>query len=118
MIEFVYECVVNEEARGLFELAYGPGGAWSALFGDSPGFRGTTLLRDAEQPRRYLAIEIWDTAADREEALAEGAAEYAALGATLAEWTESRRELGIFRVLAEGTVRPRGRPGGSGRRRR
>ena len=50
MIEIVWEYVVKEEARGQFELAYGPGGAWSKLFARCPGFRGTTLLRDTKNP--------------------------------------------------------------------
>jgi hypothetical protein len=36
MIEIVWEFVVKEEARGQFELAYGPGGAWSKLFARWP----------------------------------------------------------------------------------
>ncbi len=58
MVEIVWEFVVKEEARGQFELAYGPGGAWSKLFARYPGFRGTTLLRDTENPRRYLTIDF------------------------------------------------------------
>ena len=111
MVEIVCEFVVREEARGQFELAFGPGGAWSKLFARAPGFRGTTVLRDAENPRRYLTIDLWETAAQREQALAERRAEYASLEAALGEWTESRAELGVFRVLAEATVRPRGRAG-------
>ena len=109
MIEIVWEFVVKEEARGQFELAYGPGGAWSKLFAQCPGFRGTTLLRDTENPRRYLAIDLWDTEAQREQMLAERKAEYARMDAALGDWTESKTELGIFRVLAEATVHPRGR---------
>ncbi|HUT21073.1 MAG TPA: antibiotic biosynthesis monooxygenase [Anaerolineae bacterium] len=109
MIEVVWEFVVKEEARGQFELAYGPGGAWSKLFAQCPGFRGTTLLRDTENPRRYLAIDLWDTEAQREQVLAERKAEYARVDAALGDWTESKTEVGIFRVLAEATVRPRGR---------
>jgi heme-degrading monooxygenase HmoA len=109
MIEIVCEFVVKEEARGQFELAYGPGGAWSKLFAQAPGFRGTTLLRDTENPRRYLAIDLWDTVAQWEQTLAEREAEYASLDDVLADWTESRNEVGIYRVLAEATVRPRGR---------
>jgi len=109
MIEIVCAFVVKEEARGQFELAYGPGGAWSGLFARSPGFRGTTLLRDTKNPRRYLAIDLWDTEALREQALAEREAEYSSLDAAFGDWTESRAEVGIFRVLAEATVRPRGR---------
>jgi heme-degrading monooxygenase HmoA len=109
MIEIVCEFVVKEEARGQFELAYGPGGAWSKLFARYPGFRGTTLLRDTKNPRRYLTIDFWDTEAQREQMLAERKAEYSNLDAAFGDWTESRTEVGIFRVLAEATVHPRGR---------
>ena len=109
MVEIVWEFVVKEEARGQFELAYGPGGAWSELFARCPGFRGTTLLRDTRDPRRYLAVDLWDTEAHREQALVECQAEYADLETAFAGWTESRTEVGVFRVLAEATVRPRGR---------
>ena len=109
MIEIVWEFVVKEEARGQFELAYGPGGAWSKLFARCPGFRGTTVLRDTKNPRRYLTIDLWETGAQREQALAESKAEYSDLEAAFADWTESKTEVGIFRVLAEATVHPRGR---------
>jgi hypothetical protein len=109
MIEIVWEFVVKEEVRGQFELAYGPGGAWSKLFARCPGFRGTTLLRDTKNPRRYLTIDLWDTLAQREQILAESKAEYVNLEAAFADWTESRTEVGIFRVQAEATVYPRGR---------
>ena len=109
MIEIVSKFVVREEARGQFELAYGPGGAWGKVFARCPGFRGATLLCDTNNPRRYLMIDLWDTLAQREQALAERKAEYSNLEAAFAGWTESRSEVGIFRVQAEATVRPRGR---------
>jgi heme-degrading monooxygenase HmoA len=111
MIEIVCEFVVKEEARGKFELAYGPGGAWSKLFARCPGFRGTTVLRDTKNPRRYLTIDLWDTLAQREQMLAERETEYSNLEAAFGDWTESKTEVGIFRVLAEATVHPRGRAG-------
>ena len=111
MIEIVWEFVVREEAQGQFELAFGPGGAWGKLFASCQGFRGTTLLRDAKSPRRYLAIDLWDTEAQREQMLAEHETEYAKLDASFADWTESKKEVGIFRVMAEATVRPRGKVG-------
>jgi hypothetical protein len=116
MIEIVCEFVVKEEARGQFELAYGPGGAWSKLFAQCPGFRGTTLLRDTRNPRRYLAIDLWDTEAERGQALVERQDDYARLEAAFEEWTESRTEVGAFRVQAEATVYPRGRARRTSRR--
>jgi heme-degrading monooxygenase HmoA len=111
MVEIVCEYVVKQEARGQFELAYGPGGAWSRLFARSPGFRGTTVQRDTKDPRRYLTIELWDSVAQRGQALAEGEAEYSSLEAALAGCAETKIEVGTFSVLAEATVRPRGRAG-------
>ncbi len=100
MIEIIWEFVVKEEARAKFELAYGPGGAWSNLFSRYPGFRGTTLMRDKKNPRRYLTIDLWDTVAQREQVLAERPVEYSNLDAAFSEWTESEIEVGIFGVLA------------------
>ncbi len=113
MVEIVSEVVVKEEARGQFELAYGPGGAWSKLFARCLGFRGTTVLRDTRDPCRYLTIDLWDAVAQRDQALAERKSEYSGLEAAFRDWTESRTEVGVFTVLAEATVRPRGGAGRS-----
>ncbi len=109
MIEIVWEVVVKEERRGQFELTFGPGGAWSKLFAKRTGFRGTTLLRDTQDPHRYLVIDIWDSEAQRGQSLAECQAEFEKLQASLSEWSKSMIELGVYRLLAEGTVRTRSR---------
>ncbi|HET90192.1 MAG TPA: hypothetical protein ENN99_05570 [Chloroflexi bacterium] len=67
MVEIVWEFGVREEARGQFELAYGPGGAWDRLFARRSGFLGITVLRDAKNPWRYLTIDLWETEAHREQ---------------------------------------------------
>ena len=107
MIEIVLEFIAKKDTRGQFELAYGPGGAWSKLFSRCPGFRGTTLMRDTKNPQRYLTIDLWDTVDQREQALAEHKTEYAELKALFGEWTESVTEVGTFSVRGEATVRPR-----------
>lgn len=115
MVEIVGEYIVKEEARGQFELAYGPGGAWGRLFARCAGFRGITLLRDTKDLRRYLAVELWDSEVQRQQALTERQEEYATLDAALAAWCASRNELGTFRVLAEATVRSQSKAGPRGR---
>jgi hypothetical protein len=69
MFEFVWEFVAKEEARGQFELVYGPGGAWSKLFARCPGYRGTNVLRNTENTQRYLTIDLWKTEDQRERVL-------------------------------------------------
>lgn len=116
MVQSVREFVVKEEARGRFELAFGPGGTWSKLVARSPGFRGTMLLCDTQDPRRFLVIDLWDSEAHREQLRAAHGAELAALDAIFAELIETTAALGVFRVRAEGTVRPVGKPRGRGGR--
>jgi heme-degrading monooxygenase HmoA len=112
MIQVVWEFDVKDEHRTDFELAYGPGGAWSDLFSKAPGFRGTVLLRDTTNPLRYLTIDTWDSEAQREAMLAESADAYATLDASFRDWTTAESELGTFRMMAEASIRPQsvGRP--------
>jgi heme-degrading monooxygenase HmoA len=42
-----------------FERAYGPGGEWASFFSRGEGYDGTELLRDLEQPGRYVVIDRW-----------------------------------------------------------
>src|SRR5207247_11169727 len=54
---FVYEVSEPEE----FEGVYGPDGEWAQFFRTGSGFVGTELLRDLEQPGRYLVVDRWET---------------------------------------------------------
>lgn len=111
MIEVLHEFIVKDEAHAQFELAFGPGGAWSQIFARQPGFRGLSVLHETTNPRRYLTVEVWDSLAARDRALAEHAAGRAALDAQLDGWIESRSEAGVFRMLAEATIRPHPKAG-------
>jgi heme-degrading monooxygenase HmoA len=44
-----------------FERAYGAGGEWAEFFRAAGGYIGTELLRDVEQPGRYLVIDRWES---------------------------------------------------------
>jgi heme-degrading monooxygenase HmoA len=56
--------VFRYEARdaGTFEAAYGPEGEWAQFFRQGRGYIGTELLRDVEEPERYLVIDRWESA--------------------------------------------------------
>lgn len=96
MIEIVWEFVVKPEAIEAFVDAYGPDGDWSQLFGLHPGYRGTTLLRDTHDPRRFLTVDRWESLEAFARMRADSAALYAELDRDLAPLTESERELGVF----------------------
>lgn len=101
MIQIVWQYEVKEEFRAKFELAYGPGSAWSQLFGNSPGFRGTALLRDTHNPHRYLTLDSWDSEEHREASLKDQSDEYSSLDATFQEWTNAKVQVGVYKLLSE-----------------
>jgi heme-degrading monooxygenase HmoA len=111
MIQIVWQFVIKEGSRGKFELAYGPGGPWSALFAKVPGYRGTALLRDTEDPRKYLTIDAWDTEEHHQSFLSQYREGYQALDAGFSELFLTETKVGAFKLLAEATVRPAPKPG-------
>ncbi len=64
MIVIAWEFRVQSSRAAEFERAYGPEGDWARLFGRSPAYRGTELLRDPDDPERYLTLDRWDDVAD------------------------------------------------------
>jgi hypothetical protein len=107
MIQIVWEFIVKESAIGRFLRAYGPDGAWSRLFQEFPGFLGTTLLRDQENPRRFLTIDVWETGSHRKRMLTQAKGRYSDLDEILADLTESEDEIGVFNTLTDVSARAR-----------
>jgi heme-degrading monooxygenase HmoA len=59
VIALVFSYEVRDTAQ--FEAVYGPEGEWATFFTDAAGYIGTELLRDVEQPGRYLVIDRWES---------------------------------------------------------
>lgn len=96
MIHFVWEFVAPPDQTLEFERCYAPDGPWAELFRRAPGYRGTSLLRDAEQPRRYITIDRWETAAAQQAMRERFAREYEVLDLACEQLTESERRIGVF----------------------
>jgi heme-degrading monooxygenase HmoA len=62
MLHIVWEFVAKPECVAEFERHYGPEGTWARLFRRSPGYRGTELYRDRNEPGRYLLVDRWEDA--------------------------------------------------------
>ena len=99
MLHILWEYLVREEKRTEFERHYHGNGTWAVLFRRDPGYRGTTLLRDPEDPARYLTIDAWDAAASFHRFQQQFAAEYAAIDQQMEALTESERHLGTFETI-------------------
>jgi heme-degrading monooxygenase HmoA len=74
MIALVFRYEVREPEE--FERVYGPQGEWAQFFGDGRGYIGTELLRDVEEPGRYLVIDRWESVEAYNAFLAEHNDEY------------------------------------------
>jgi heme-degrading monooxygenase HmoA len=59
MFVVVWQFEIAEEKIAAFEAAYGPAGDWAKLFGKSPEYQGTELLRDSYVAGSYLTIDRW-----------------------------------------------------------
>ena len=99
MIQIVWEFHAKPDRIEEFEQAYSSTGAWSALFARAPGYRGTTLARDPQQPTRYLVTDAWDDLASFHRFKRDFAEQYAALDQDCEALTERELYLGTFELI-------------------
>jgi heme-degrading monooxygenase HmoA len=59
-----------------FAQAYGPSGEWAQFFAGARGYLGSELLRDVDQPGRYLLIDRWESTATYNDFVEANQAEY------------------------------------------
>ena len=81
-----------------FQAAYGADGPWAKLFRRHPGFVGTELLHDADNARRYLTLDRWESAEAYEKFRATGWADYEALDTECARLTVHEARIGSFNI--------------------
>jgi heme-degrading monooxygenase HmoA len=97
-IVIAWEFRVRAGCEAEFEEAYGPRGAWAALFGRRPKFFGTELLRDDETAGRYVTLDRWSSLEAFDDFRASHATAYEALDARCEKWTAAETKIRAFRV--------------------
>jgi heme-degrading monooxygenase HmoA len=96
MLHIIWEFRVKPGRATDFELHYGPTGTWAQLFGGSAGYRGTELLRDSEDPQRYLTIDHWSDTESYEGFRHQFHEQYQALDRQMEELTLMENKVGVF----------------------
>lgn len=96
MVRFVWEFVARADRVPDFEKHYASSGPWAELFRKNAGYRGTVLLRDTENTRRFLTIDSWDNASAYRAMRERFAKEHDELDRRCESFTESERRIGEF----------------------
>lgn len=102
---YVWEFVVTPERVGDFVEAYGPAGDWVRFFRRDPAYVRTLLLRDRENPARFVTLDFWSSRQACEEFRRRYRSEFDVLDTKFEAWTLRETHLGDFDVLTEGTQR-------------
>ena len=98
MFVILWEFRVPEDRFDAFERIYGSDGDWAKLFARSDGYLGTTLLRDAATPGRYVTIDRWSSQSDAEAFRTAFARDYDALDARCQPLTDDEEKVGEFEI--------------------
>ncbi|HTA52928.1 MAG TPA: antibiotic biosynthesis monooxygenase [Candidatus Acidoferrum sp.] len=96
MVRVVWEFVARPDRVGDFENYDASSGSWAGLFRRSEGFRGTALLRDAENAQRFLIIDSWENASAYRAMRERFRKEYVELDRVCEGFRESERRIGEF----------------------
>jgi heme-degrading monooxygenase HmoA len=57
----IWEFRIHLRKRRAFERAYGPDGEWAKFFRRGKGYVSTELIRDSQQPGRYITLDYWQS---------------------------------------------------------
>lgn len=96
MIQVVWKFRIKEGKRKGFEQYYRSRGKWAALFEKSKAYHGTVLLRDTEDPDRYLLYDQWEDIDSFRRFKQDHMKEYEKLDQKCHEFTEEETCLGFF----------------------
>jgi heme-degrading monooxygenase HmoA len=96
VVQFIWEFIAREDKTLEFERHYSSTGDWARLFQKTKGFRGTELLRDSENERRYIAIDRWENHEAHIAMRGRFAKEYEELDRKCEAFTEMERRVGVF----------------------
>jgi quinol monooxygenase YgiN len=96
MVRIVWEFIARADKMQEFEDYYANSGPWAAMFRKNSGYHGSVLLRDVQNPRRYLTIDRWENATMHRTMRERFSTEYQELDRAGEAFTESERHTGVF----------------------
>jgi len=98
---YIWSFVVRPERVDEFKSAYGPEGDWARLFRRDPQYFGTCLVRDRQNPARFLTIDFWSSGEACSSFRERFRTEYEELDSRFERLTIEESRIGDFDVLGE-----------------
>jgi len=96
MFAYIWEYRVASRHVEEFKRHYGAEGSWVELFRRAQGYADTRLLRDRDDPERFVTIDTWVSAAAYAAFRERFAAEFEALDSACGALTLEETHLGVF----------------------
>jgi heme-degrading monooxygenase HmoA len=97
----VWEFHARANEQHAFEKAYAPDGVWGTLFRRGEGYVRTELIRDREEPQRYLTIDVWQSRQAYEHFKKQHESEYQAIDKKCESLTQSEKLIGEFHSVGQ-----------------
>ncbi len=94
VVAWSYRVVPGRELE--FQALYAADGDWSRLFARAPAYLGTQLLRDVDEPSRYVTLDRWRARDDYEAFLHAMREDYAALDLRGDALTDEQVRIGVI----------------------
>lgn len=92
----VWEFQIRPECIKAFEYTYGEQGEWARLFRQNSAYIRSDLLRDQEQPGRYLTLDHWKTREAYQAFRGRFRNEYQKIDDLCRQYTLSERQIGDY----------------------
>ncbi len=96
MLRRIFQYYVEPDNDRLFNILNGPKGDWEKFFKKSDFFIDTQLLKDEEQPGKYVTLDMWVSREKFDEHVSQNQGEYDDLCARNAELYSECRLVGNF----------------------
>jgi quinol monooxygenase YgiN len=96
----IWEFQIKQTFEPQFQIVYGSEGEWANFFRQDPNYCGTDLVRDLNQPGRYVTLDYWTSRAAYENFRLQHADEYKKIDHRCAEMTEREVALGAYERIA------------------
>ena len=98
---YVWSFIVRPEHLTEFQTAYGPDGDWAWLFRRDPQYIRTDLLRDRDDPTRFLTVDFWTSREACASFRTRFKGDFETLDKSCERFTIEETQIGSFDVLSE-----------------